>query len=319
MENVKCRRFDIFLADLKRFGIEEPHYIICLSNWKNNIKSPEINSCMITSKIKNHPSHVTFEGFGLGKSQVKCEKIHTVLKSELIKKVGHIDDASLQISIDQALAQQLQLDNKYNNFDALDLEKLFIDNNDKVESTKVKLEKLKSEIHANFYSGKYKEAIILSYKLKELAQKTNVENRNEYIWVSLYMKGLSNLKLNNVSDALLDAQESITYIRPQENNVYYSLNLWLLSRIYEETGDTMKAKNIYKTLIKYYKNNYENILRISCCFNLAKLYLNKKAMTKIYHMLENSTCTNRNIFNTQNYKDEILTDMKKELDAFKSI
>ena len=125
---------------------------------------------MITSKIKEHPSHITFEGFGLKEqSQVKCEKILTLEKVHLIKKVGNIDDINIQINIEKALSQQLQLDSRYNNFDALDLENLFIDNNNMVENDKIKLEKFKSELFSSFRNKEYKESIIIAYKLKELS------------------------------------------------------------------------------------------------------------------------------------------------------
>lgn len=319
MGKLSVRRFDIFLADLSQFNIE-PHYVVCVSNWKNNIKSSAYNFLMISSKIKKHPSHVDIEGFGLKeKSQIKCEKIYTLELDNLIMKIGHINDINIEVEIEEKLAQQLQLDSKYNNFDALDLEELFINNNSKIENDKVKLEKLEDEMHENFSNKRYKEAIIVAYKLKEYAQNSKINNKDQFIWCSLYIKSLCNLKLKNVQEAIVDAQQSLVYIKLQENSINYSLNLWLLSRCYEEIGDFNKSRKIYSILIKYYKNNNETMLRISCCFNLCKLNNSKKSMLKVYDILKNYKYTNRNIYESENYKYELLSMMKNELDTLKSI
>ena len=316
MINLKCRRFDIFLANMTQFGIE-PHYVICVSNWKNNIKATSINAIIISSKIKNHPSHVNIIGFGLSlPSQIKCEKILTLEKCDLIKKVGKIDDIKIQIEIEKCLSQQLQLDNKYNNFDALDLENLFIENNN-FEVDKAKLEKLKAEIYAYYYKKEYKEAIITAYRLKEFAKTTRIQSKNDYLWYFGYMKSLSNLKLGNIEEALLDVQECLTYInRPSGFDRNYSLSLWLCGSIYSKKQELAKSVLIFTSLSKYYKNNYESLLRMAVVFNKARILNNKKAMINICNILKNVEYTNRSIYNTLEYKQELIKEMENEISDF---
>ena len=310
------RRFDIFLAKMK--NDIEPHYILIVSNYKMNIKSTEVNAVMISSKLKKLPSHVDFEGFGLTKpSQVKCEKLMTVLKSDLIKKVGNIEDINLQIKIENALSQQLQLSSNYSNFDALDLENLFIDNNNIINNDKVNLEKLKSNLYTSYRNKEYNNSIVLAYRLKEFAENSKFSGRNTFIWYSLYMMSLSNLKLDNVEEALIKVKECLLYINtPQTYDKNYGLSLWLLSSVYTKIEEIGKSFKILKSLTRYYKNNYENLLRTACLFNIAKIKNNKKAMTNIYNILENIECTNRSIYNKPEYKENLRLEMKMELDAF---
>ena len=131
------------------------------------------------------------------------------------------------------------------------------------------------------------------------------------------MRSLSNLKLNNIEESLADVQECLTYInRPQGYDKDYSLSLWLCASVYSKKQELVKANKIYSALTKYYKTNYENLLRTACMFNMAKIKNNKKAMMNIYNILGYIVCTNRSIYNKEEYKEELLLEMKMELDAF---
>ena len=311
------RRFDIFLADMSQFNIEN-HYVCIVSNYKNNIKADSCNCIMISSKLKKLPSHVDFEGFGLTEpSQVKCEKIYTLLKTDLIKKVGNIDNLNLQLKIEKALAQQLQIDVSYNNFNAFDLENLFVENNSKVENEKVKLEKAKSKLYSSYRNKEYKESITLASELKELALNSKYVGKVEFIWYSVYMHSLVNLDLLNLEEAYISAQECMTYInRPDGYDKNYSLSLWLLGSISEKMHDIVKSTTIFKALSRYYKNNYENLMRSASVYNIAKSKNDLKAMKNIYTILENMECTDRSIYNKEEYKQELLLEMRTDISAF---
>jgi len=317
MKKTGFRRFDIFLADLRQFNIEEPHYVLILSNYKCNIKSPEVNAVMITSKLRKLPSHVDFEGFGLlEKSEVKCEKIFTLQKlTQLIKKVGNISDIGLQIKIENALAQQLQLNVNYNNFNAFDLENLFVDNN-KTENDKVKLEELKSELFVCYRDKKYKKSIELAKNLKAVSTELKYGDK-QYIWYSYYMISLSNLALNNVEESFENVKICLSYItKPSSYSKDYGISLWLFANILEEMKDNKRCLKIYTSLIRYYKNNNETMMRIANLYSVAYVKRNRKAIINIYNILEKVIPTNRSIYNNNEYKNNLLSEIKEGLTTF---
>jgi tetratricopeptide (TPR) repeat protein len=310
MADIKCRRFDIFLADLKRFGIKEPHYIICLSNWKNNIKSPEINSCMITSKIKKHPAHVTFEGFGLEKSQIKCEKILTVLKQELIKKVGNITDMGLQMEIEKCLQMQLQLSENYIKTDIEQLEQYLVGSIRTMNNNAV-YNKLKEEIFNLAYEDKYEECLMTCNKLIESVLNSNVSNKLNYLWNGYYHRALMYVKLGHLDLALADAKESLKFvgdIRGEINN-RYSYSMWMLANVYEKINKN-KSIEIYTILSKYYKNMGRTNLRIAMLFNIAKLNKNINRMNTLIQIIEHTDFTE---FETEKSKKELLRQSHTDL------
>lgn len=314
----KVYRGDIWFVDLRDFSIKN-HLGLIVSNWKSNARETHdsVTIALITSQFKSYiKSHVVLEGYGLDKkSQITLEDIHTVKKSKLLYKIGHVDNLKM-LEVDEKLREHLQLQDKCNNLEALDLENLFIENNSKVQNEKVKLEKLRSELYSSFYNKDYEKAITISYRLRNVAKKANLQYKNEYIWYALYVAASSNLKLNQINEATINAQESLTFVnKPQSYSQNYSLTLWLIARCSEESKDYIRSIKIYNTLVKYYKNNYENILRICCSFNIAKILKNKKGMYNIYEILKNFKCNNKNIFNTEEYKKSILNQMEKELDA----
>lgn len=309
------RRFDIWLCTMEN-GID-PHYCVIISNYKMNIKSDELNMCQISSKLKKLPSHVDIIGFGLEKpSQIKCEKLLTKNKSQLIKKVGNITDISLQIKIEKALQMQLELNVNYSSFNTLDLENLFVDNS-KIKSDKVVLEKLKSQLYDAYMKRELKEAIIVAHELKELATISKYQNAKEYIQYSLYIKASCNLGLKNLDMSLIDIQDSLRYIsNPSDYSSQYSLSLWCMASICKQMGKVNEGCQIYKALGRHYKNNYESLMRCASLFNLAIANENFKAMNNIYKILEKTECTNRSIYNREEYKQELLLDMRNELNAF---
>lgn len=318
----KVYRGDIWFVDLRDFSIKN-HLGLIVSNWKSNARETHdsVTIALITSQFKSYiKSHVVLEGYGLDKkSQITLEDIHTVKKSKLLYKIGHVDNLKM-LEVDEKLREHLQLQDKCNNLEALDLENLFIENNSKVQNEKVKLEKLKSELFFSYSNQQYKECLELSNKLSEVAYHAKTQEKNKYLWYALYVKAVSNLKLGNINEAFVDAQESLCFIiKPQTYNQDYSLTLWLIARCCEELKNYNKAILIYKSLIKYYKTNFDSFMRIACCFNLAQIYKNARAMNKIVLILKASRCTNINFYNTKKHKAELLKEMQKELDAMKYI
>jgi len=309
------RRFDIWLCSME--GDVIPHYCVIISNYKNNIKSSSVNLVMISSQLKKLPSHVDIIGFGLTKpSQIKCEKLITKEKKLLIRKVGNINDLGLQIKIEEAIQNQLQIDVEYNSFNALDLENLFVSNNNTVKNDKVRLEKLKSELFVCYKNERYEDSIILAKNLIDVATELKFSDKN-FLWYGYYMISRCSLNLNNVAESLENAEKCLTFIsKPSSYSHNYGISLWLVGNIREEMKDNDRCLKIYSTLVKYYKNADETIMRIANLYSIAYVKRNRKAIINIYNILEKVIPTNRSIYNSEDYKRSLLQEITEGLNTF---
>lgn len=291
------KRFDIWNA---RLAIGE-HPIVIISNWKFNMKSKDVNVCIITSQVKSHPSHVIIEGFGLKKvSQVKCDNIYTVPKLNLKFKIGEIDSLHVQNKIEKALKMQLQVDGKYNNNKAEDLEEFFI--NSKLNNT-VDIRELAEDI--TFFSR--------NNMAEECIKACNIlisnTYENEYAWHGYYHLALQEYKLKHLDKAIITAKESLKHL-PVEITYNYTLVMFLLANCYRET-DKYKAIKIYYKLAIYYKKNNHINLRVAIIYNIADLLLNKKAKLKLIKYIENTK--ENNIIHSDLTKSDLLEQMYREL------
>lgn len=297
--------------------INGKHPCVILSTWKTCIrKGGNIQVVPLTSNlVKYVDAHIDLKGYNLkNESKAMCNEIMSIDKESLLFKIGKITDAKTQIEIETAVENQLDLSS--NNYNALDLENLFVDNNSTVNNDKVKLENLKSRVYACDHSREYEEAIILALELEELSTKCKIAEKSEFIWYSLYIQATANLGLGNKELALDKIQQALRYISdPKKFSHSYSISVWALSNCYEDMGDIVKACQIYKSLSHHYKNEGETILRLQCVFSTASLKLNQKAMKNIYNILKTVVVTNRTIQNCESYKKEILEAMKSELDV----
>lgn len=292
------KRFDIWNA---RLAIGE-HPIVIISNWKSNMKSKDVNVCIITSQVKSHPSHVIIEGFGLNKvSQVKCDNIYTVSKSNLKFKIGEIDDIAKQIEIDDRLKSQLQLEQKYNNSSIEDLETLFLKSNtDKV----IDIRKLSDEITYYLKNNNIDETIRICNKLI-----LNTKD-NSYLWHGYYHLGLCLYKQEKYHEALFTTKNTFKYLNLKIDD-RYALTMFLLASCYSKVNNTDKAIQIYYKLASYYKSiNYTN-LRAAVIFNIANIFNNKKAKVNLIRIVESTNRLNTNY--TYMTKESLLKQMYEEL------
>jgi len=153
--------------------------------------------------------------------------------------------------------------------------------------------------------------------LEELALSLKECDKNqEFLWNSYYMHGLSDLYLGNLDSALTNVEKSFKCINNiSDFGTNYSNSLYLTANIAEDMKDIPKACRIYQALTKHYKSSNENILRISTLYNVALMKNNHKAMKNIYKILEKVVTTNRSIYSNEEYKQNLLIEMRTELDA----
>lgn len=303
------RRFDMFYADLKELNVEN-HIVCIISNYKNNIKSEFVNCVLITSQLKNHPSHVDIEGFGLDKlSQIICENIITVNKKNLLFKIGNIDDIYTQLEIEKALLQQQQMSSNYINANIEDLEN-YLKKGVKTLDNKSKIYKLKVKICDLAVEKKNQEAIIVCDELLELLNDLDLNNHNSY-WYAHYHKSLMFSRLGQYTLAESSARESLKYVgslREGLNN-FYAYSMWTLAYALEQT-EYQKAIEIYENLNRYYKKIGKMNLRLDMLFNIARLQKNISKMDMLIKITETVDFTE---FENNKSKDELLKQMYLDL------
>lgn len=314
-------RMDIWLCDFKnnyKSVINGKHPAIIISQWRTNIRTGgSVNIIPLTSNlVKYVDTHIDLKGYNLhNESKAMCNQILTIDKADVLSFIGKITNISDQIEIENAIEKQLQL--KQNNFDALDLENLFIENNSTIKKEKIKLDVLKSELYASYCSKQFKQTIILAYQLKELAMKSKTHEKNEFIWYSLHVSSISNRALGNKELALQEVQNCLGYIsNPSKFSHSYSISIWNLGNIYEDMGEIGKAFQIYNSLSRFYKNEGETILRLQSSYNVACMKSNHKAMRNIYKILKTVNVTDTTVHNCEKYKQEIIKGMSSDLDSF---
>jgi len=307
---LKAHRYDVFYADLSTLGIDN-HYVVCVSNWKANLKSKSISVCILTSKDKNHnlPTHVDYELFNK-KTIIKCENIYTLEKENLIRKVDNIDSIFKQLEIDNALRVQLQLTNHYINNSLEDLEINFMR---KVEYmgdlNKIVLNR--KEISELCKNNENLRCIDKCKEQLEEIKTLNIDNQNEYYWHCYYHLSLTYYKLKDYTEALNNAHMSLRNIGDISSaNNRYAFSMWLLSSIYECIGDINKTINIQDSLIKYYKETSCINLRISCIFNKMRLLNKIDKMLSLIKIVERIQQVDRNSTNLT--KENLLKEMYKD-------
>jgi len=320
--NKNIHRMDIWEANFDNnyeSVITGKHACIIVSSWKVCIrKTGSVMVIPLTSNLTEYTdAQIIIEGYNLKKrSKALCNQVTTIDKKNLLFKIGEMNNPSVQIKLESAIEKQLQL--KQNNFNAFDLENLFVDSNNTIKSGKVKLQRLKAQLFESHKNKRYTESIGLADNLKDLALSLKSSDiSQDFLWYSVYMHGLSDLYLGNLESAMKNVQESFSYIKnPSEFGNNYSLSLYLTANIAEDMKDIPKACRIYQALTTHYKSNNETILRISTLYNVALMKNNHKAMKNIYKILEKVITTNSSIYSNEEYKQELLLEMRTELDTF---
>ncbi|MBU3143349.1 type II toxin-antitoxin system PemK/MazF family toxin [Clostridium sp. CF012] len=306
-------RNDIWTCNIKesyKNVIAGKHPVIIISNFKHILKSDTINVLGLTSNLnRNSKSHVKIDGYGLDmESRVLCEQIITVNKSDLLNKVGHVDNVKM-FEINNCLKQHLQLDSRYKNLESEDLEELFFMGAGKMDLQR-ELNILKSEIKTAYLKEDNYKCMEL---LDELIEKSKT---NSFLWFGYYSKSLIYMRYNDMENALINAKESLRYVNEVDiMQQDYSLSMFSVARCYQET-DIKKAVGIYKTLSQVYRELTNDKLRIGVLYNIARLQHNLKAMERLIGIVEK---TNANDWYFDITKDAYLKGLKGELDAVKGI
>ena len=298
------RRFDVYFANLNEFGTEK-HYVIVTSNWVNNCKSSYVNCCMITSKIKKHPAHVSIK-INNKEAQVLCETIYTISKSKLIQKIDVVSDIRIQQKIDNALKMQLQLDNKYNNSTLEQLKDNLINMSEEI-SAEQNIRDLEKKVRANIKNYD----LCLKY-CNELIIESKSLGMNKHRWYAHYNKGLLNLKNNNIEESMEDAVESLKFVGDISGvNKNYSFSMWLIASIEEKKDNLLDALKIYKALAVYYRKLSFTNFRIAILFNIARIQKSKNGMIRLYNIALN--LTNIEEHRTYMTKEVLIEEIRKEL------
>lgn len=317
----KYFRGDIWFANLQRLGIEN-HYVVIVSNWRNNIKSDNVTVVLITSKDKvTDKTNVAIEGYGLKKkSKVLVDTIFTIKKDELIYKLDKIESIKM-LEIDTKMRRYLELEDRYsNNILSEELENLYLEEIEKgITKEKEELQKLKVKLWQLYLEKEYDKALEIADELKDKTLKSKIINKNEYNYYSSHIKALCYIKKDKFVDGLECAKESLILIgNPMKFNEDNAMVLWSLARCYEGIGDIYKAIRVYNMLSKFYKQNNDFNGRISCIFNYAKLKNNINRMRDLKDILEKSNPSNKNFYNKNDYKKHILQEMQKDINDLKN-
>lgn len=313
----KYFRGDIWFANLQRLGIKN-HYVVIVSDWKNNIKSNNVIVLLITSK--NKPTDRTNVNIEMTvESKILADNIHTIDKKELVRKVGKLDTKTL-LELDLKLKSCLELQDKSYNVNPTELEDLFMNSISKdKEQQKLELQDLKVLLWNQYKEKNYIDSITTANILEDKALKSKLINKHEYVFYASYMRALNYIKQKDFINALPDAQRALTCVgNPTELNDNYSITMWAIARCYEELGNKEKAIEIYKILSKYYRGIDDYNMRICCIFNHAKLKNNIRIMELIYSILKKSNPSNQTVYNTKERTKMLLKDMKDEINDLKN-
>lgn len=298
----KVFRGDIFTINFEGGNglIKGVHPAIVVNSVRSIMKADIITVLPITSKNLNRllKSHVRISGFGLKvESKVLVEQSTTISKSELISYIGHVDGVKMQ-QINRAMKMHLDLDRK-----SLNVEELVSMLDNKQSNTR-QLEILKAKIYTSYLEERNKETDDMCNKLIEESKKTN---DRYYIWYGLYMKSLTDLKLNNNSTK--NIEESLKY---SDEDSTLRLSLWCYSRLLESV-DKEKAISIYLKLSKAYREDMSHIERLSVLFNIAKLKGNIKAGKRLVAIAK---CLDLNCWSYANKKEDYINQLETELNTF---
>lgn len=303
------RRYEIWYADLKNISIKENHFVLIVSNWKNNCKSSTVNICVLTTKDKPHPSHIKV--MNLGKEvTVCCENIYTIKKSSLIYKAGAVEDIEKQVDVDNSLSMQLQIDGKYVNNNINELKNFFTKATKNMNNEK-ECYNLKCKIRNLNITKDYKQALSTCDKLIEETNNSNIENKNDNYWYGYYHKAVMLFKLEQYKEALQSAEKSLKYIgKINIKNELYGWTIWLLAACFEKLNDKEKALDIYKYLSLFYKKIGNINMRIAMISSQAKILRNINRIKQLIKILEN---IENNEYKTDKTNKQLLEDMRKDL------
>ncbi|MBU3142239.1 type II toxin-antitoxin system PemK/MazF family toxin [Clostridium sp. CF012] len=308
MSKTSYYRWEIYMADCSKYKMEN-HFVVIVGNFKMNHKSKSIHCCLITSQLNNLKSRVNINL--LKPSQIACETILTLNKTELLYKLTDIKDIFTQLEIEKCLEIQLQLSNDFINTDILQIEN-FLEEGVLQMSDNSILVNLRNNICNLAVENRYEEAIILCNESIQTASVSNLENRNDFLWHSTYHRSLMFSKLGNNEIALEDARESLKYIGSLRNvlNNRYSYSMWRISNCDENIGDIDGAIRTYKNLSIYYKRVGKASMRIEMLFNVARLKNNIPKMKYLIKLVQTMEFNERD---TNKTKETLLEDMRKDL------
>ena len=312
-------RGDIYFADLSSVNMEN-HPVVVISSWKINSKKDRITVALLSSKTnKCIENNVLLNNSCLVKdSKITVDTVYTIEKSKLIYKIGSLETKEI-LELDNKLRNSLELQEKSYNLNYNDLENLFIENiNNLNDEDKTRLQDFKIRLWNNYQSGNYQKAIIIAEELALEAINCRLINKTEYIYYAYYMGALCLIKIKNFKSALIFAKKSLTCLgNPNELNYSYANSMWEIARCYEELNFTEKAVEIYKVLIKYYKQHNDVNMEFACKFNLAKLQKNLEKMIEVKNDLEKINFDHEEkFFNKKNFKGQFLKEMNEEIKKF---
>jgi tetratricopeptide (TPR) repeat protein len=308
MGKANCYRWEIWMCKLEKYELMN-HFCVIVSNFKMNNKHKSIHACLITSKLNSFKSRVDIELFE--PSQVCCETILTLPKTDLLYKLTDIKDILTQLEIEKNLEIQLQLSNNFINTDIEQMENYLKEGVYRMNN-EGDLVNLKNSICNLALENKYEESIILCNKLIELTQASNLECKSVYLWHSYYHRSLMFTKLEQYQISLEDARESLKYVPSLRSGMsnLYSYSSWLIAKNLENLNDTDGAKRMYSNLCKYYKKVGKTSMRITMLYNLCIINKDINRMKILIDMLEK---INYRELETEKNKEELLKQMKIDL------
>lgn len=302
MSKTNCFRMEIWMCKLAQYNLEN-HFCVIVSNFKMNHKHKSIHCCLITSKLNNFKSRVDIELFE--PSQICCDTILTIPKSNLLYKLKDITDIFTKLEIEKNLEIQLQLSSNFINTDIGQIETILGEGVSKMINESC-LANLRFNICNLALENKFEESIILCNKLIEST------NNTEYLWHSYYHRGLMFSKLGKHILSLEDARESLKFTGSLRNglNNRYSYSLWLISKSLENLNDIDGAIRTYKSLNIFYKKIGKINMRIEMLHNIYRL---KNSKPKIQYLINLVEKINYRELETNKDKNELLKQMKEDL------
>lgn len=148
-----------------------------------------------------------------------------------------------------------------------------------------KHEGIRKEIISLNNSKKYADSNKKCYEFIELLLFTS-KNINDDLWFCYYMLAYNYYMMREYSLAIENGKYA-TFVIKNYNLVNFNKTILLLANCYRDRGNTRDAIKMYKHCAHYYKKTNNNISRVLCLYNIAKLLNMKVIMVTLENLFAN--------------------------------
>lgn len=305
MEKIIVRRGDIFMAELPCNNINNSllagrHPVLVMSCQASNKFSDLVTIIPLTSTIRDNPSNVIIEGFGLkNKSCLLANQTQTINKNLLLSKICFISTQKMQ-EVERVLMEQLGIKN---NWGDLKVYQVYEKSRMEIRLAKCQedwdlLEKLTDKYIKSLYEMNY-----------ILDNNVNQELEWAYFYLSLVKKNA-----NEFHEAYDIAQKALSLSTQRNSDYYYSM--WLLGCICIELSGkfALEGVNAFEKCKDYYHEIGDKKYEIIAIFNKARLLKDILGMQECIQNYKNTKFKPTLCNFGDMDKDSVLESMERDLD-----